>query len=79
MRIMAEAEQPRSRDDVQQQLKEVQDLLGRHRLVEDLVHRQEMPRHDLVEGLVHKQHVTELTERLDALHPAETQDPAKAD
>ena len=71
---MAEAEQPRSRDEVQQQLKEVQELLGRHRLVEDLVHRQEMPRHDLVEGLVHKQHVAELSERLDALHPADIAD-----
>ena len=30
-------------------------LLAKHRLVEDLVHRQEMPRHDLVESLVHNQ------------------------
>ena len=39
---MAEAEQPRSREEVQQQLKDVQELLGRHRLVEDLVHRQDV-------------------------------------
>ncbi|MCB1915903.1 MAG: magnesium transporter [Rhodocyclaceae bacterium] len=71
---MAEAEQPRSREEVQQQLKDVQELLGRHRLVEDLVHRQDMPRQDLVEGLVHKQHVAELRERLDALHPADIAD-----
>ena len=58
-------------DDVQQHLREVQELLARHRLVENLVHRQEMPRHDLVESLVHKQHVASLQERLDSLHPAD--------
>ena len=58
-------------DDVQQHLREVQELLARHRLVEGLVHRQEMPRHELVESLVHKQHVASLQERLDSLHPAD--------
>ncbi|BAL26114.1 magnesium transporter [Azoarcus sp. KH32C] len=58
-------------DDVQQHLREVQELLSRHRVVEDLVHRQEMPHHELVEDLVHKQHVAELQARLDALHPAD--------
>jgi len=58
-------------DDVQQHLREVQDLLARHRVVENLVHRQDMPRHELVEGLVHKQHVAELQNRLDRLHPAD--------
>ena len=58
-------------DDVQQHLREVQELLARHRLVENLVHRQDMPRHDLVESLVHKQHVASLQERLDSLHPAD--------
>ncbi|MCB1959464.1 MAG: magnesium transporter [Rhodocyclaceae bacterium] len=59
------------RDKVQAQLKEVQELLHRHVLVESLVHRQDMPRHDLIEGLVHKQHAAELTRKLDALHPAD--------
>ena len=59
------------RDKVQAQLKEVQELLHRHVLVESLVHRQDMPRHDLIEGLVHKQHVAELTRKLDELHPAD--------
>ena len=58
-------------DDVQQHLREVQELLTRHRVVENLVHRQDMPRHELVEGLVHKQHVAELQNRLDRLHPAD--------
>jgi magnesium transporter len=59
-------------DDVQQHLREVQELLARNRLVEGLVHRQEeMPRHELVEQLVHKQNVAALQERLDSLHPAD--------
>ncbi|NMG73886.1 magnesium transporter [Aromatoleum diolicum] len=58
-------------DDVQQHLREVQELLGRHKVVEDLVHRQDMPRHELVEGLVHKQHLAELQNHLDRLHPAD--------
>ena len=55
----------------QQHLQEVQALLGRHRLVEDLVRRQEMPRHDLVDGLVHRQNLVELHKKLNALDAAE--------
>jgi magnesium transporter len=58
-------------DDVQQHLREVQELLNRHRLVENLVHRQDMPRHELVENLVHKQHTVELRRKLDSLHTAD--------
>ncbi|WP_372715493.1 magnesium transporter [Immundisolibacter sp.] len=61
----------RSADDVQQHLREVQELLARHQLVENLVHRQDMPRHELVQNLVHKQHVVALQERLDSLHSAD--------
>ncbi|MDI3515617.1 MAG: magnesium transporter [Rhodocyclaceae bacterium] len=58
-------------DDVQHHLKEVQDLLARQKVVEDLVHRQDMPRHELVESLVHKQHEAGLRAKLDTLHPAD--------
>ena len=58
------AEEELHPDDVQQHLREVQALLSRHKLVENLVHRQDMPRHELVEGLVHKQHLAELQARL---------------
>ncbi|ENO95697.1 magnesium transporter [Thauera phenylacetica B4P] len=58
-------------DDVQQHLKEVQDLLARQKVVEGLVHRQDMPRHELVENLVHKQHEAGLRAKLDSLHPAD--------
>jgi len=50
---------------------QVTDLLRRHRLVEGLVSRQEMPRHGLVEGLIQKLHLVELQKTLDALHPAD--------
>ncbi|KAF7600658.1 MAG: magnesium and cobalt transport protein CorA [Candidatus Dactylopiibacterium carminicum] len=56
------------RDEILQvHLQEVQALLSRHRVVENLVRRQDMPRHDLVEGLVHKQNLVELQKKLDAL------------
>lgn len=58
-------------DELQAHLEAVQGLLTKHRLVEGLVHRQEMPRHDLVEDLVHKQHLGQLHARLDKMHPAD--------
>lgn len=45
---------------VKDDLAEVQDLLAKHRLVEDMLRRQELPRHELVESLVHRQHIFEL-------------------
>jgi magnesium transporter len=45
--------------------------LEKHRLVESLVHKQEMPKHELVEGLVHKQNLIELQKKLEDLHPAD--------
>ncbi|MFZ5511979.1 MAG: magnesium transporter [Pseudomonadota bacterium] len=68
---MADPEDLQHKEDVQHHLREVQQLLSRHKLVENLVHRQEMPRHELVEDLVHKQHVAELRKKLDSLHPAD--------
>ena len=51
--------------DIQEPLSNVMALLARHKLVEDLLHRQDMPRHDLVETLVHKQNKVELQRLLD--------------
>lgn len=56
---------------LQLRLREVQALLARHRVVEDLVRRQEMPRHQLVETLVHRQHIAELQKKLDDMHAAD--------
>ena len=68
---MAEADDLQQHDDLDSHLREIQHLLARHKLVEDLVHRQEMPKHELVESLVHKQHIQELTHKLDSLHSAD--------
>ncbi len=55
------------REDIQDYLSEIRNLLARHKLVENLVHRQDMPHHDLVETLVHKQNMVELQRLLDHL------------
>lgn len=58
-------------DSVQETLEQVRAVLQKHKLVEDLVHKQDMPRHDLVESLVHKQNLVELQKKLDLVHPAD--------
>lgn len=60
-----------SKESLSENLQQVIALLDKHRLVENLVHNQEMPHHDLVESLVHKQNLHELQKKLDALHPAD--------
>ncbi len=52
-------------------LQQVIAILEKHRLIENLVHKQNMPKHDLVELLVHKQNLNELQKKLDLLHPAD--------
>ena len=49
----------------------VRELLAKQKLVEDIVHRQEMPRHELVEDVVHKQHLAELRTLLERIPLAE--------
>ena len=60
-----------SKDSLSEILQQVISLLEKHKLVEGLVHRQNMPNHDLVESLVHKQNLSELQKKLDALHTAD--------
>lgn len=60
-----------SKESLSESLQQVISLLEKHRLVENLVHNQEMPNHDLVESLVHKQNLQELQKKLDVLHPAD--------
>lgn len=52
-------------------LVEIRRLLSRHRLVEDLVHRQQMPKHKLVEHIVHKQTLSEVGQLLSRLDPVD--------
>ena len=60
-------------EDAQLALATVQEVLHRHKLVENLVHRQEQndSRSELVEGLLHRQHEAELTALVNGLHPAD--------
>ncbi len=47
-------------DTVKDDLAEVQNLLARHRLVEEVARRQESGRHDVIDSLVQRQHILEL-------------------
>jgi magnesium transporter len=61
-------------ENVQEHLKQVESLLHKHALLEEVIHRQELPREDrhaLVDTLVHKQHLAELRHKLESLHPAD--------
>lgn len=60
-----------NKESLQESLQQVIVLLNKHKLVEDLVHKQDMPNHQLVESLVHKQNIAELQQKLDVLHPAD--------
>lgn len=65
------ADRQEKRSSTETHLDQVIELLHKHELVENLVHRQEGPRHELVETLVHKLHLVELQKLLDPLHPAD--------
>lgn len=61
-------------ENVQEHLKQVESLLHKHALLEDVIHRQELPRDDrhvLLDTLVHKQHLAELQHKLGGMHPAD--------
>ena len=66
-----EVDEAKSQESVQESLQQVMALLQKHRLVEQLVHRQDMPKHELVETLVHRQNLAELQQKLAELHPAD--------
>ena len=69
---MAKAAKKKKRtQSVQESLEQVRALLQKHRIVEDMVHKQDMPRPELVESLVHQQNLAELQKKLDKLHPAD--------
>jgi magnesium transporter len=60
-----------SKESLSETLQQVIHLLGKHKLVEHVVHKQDMPNHGLVESLVHKQNLNILQHKLDQLHPAD--------
>ena len=60
-------------EDAQHALQQVQDILRKQQVIEDLVHRQEAgdAKANLVENLVHRQHVASLKSLIDSLHPSD--------
>lgn len=58
----------------QEHLEAVESLIRKHRVIDQLVHRQvanDSRRPEMVEGLVHKQNLNELRARLARMHPAD--------
>ncbi len=68
---MTESEAKKPQESLQERLAQVVELLQRHRLVEDLTHRQEGAHSERVESLVHRQNLVELQRKLDELHSAD--------
>ena len=68
---MNDLNQESGQEHVEDSLRQVVEIIARQKLVESLVHKQDMPRHELVEALVHKQNIAELRKKLDELHPAD--------
>ena len=57
---MSEVEAKKPQESMQDRLAQVVELLHRHKLVENLTHRQEGQHQELVENLVHRQNLSEL-------------------
>jgi magnesium transporter len=68
---MTENDAKKPQESLQDRLAQVVELLHRHKLVEDLTHRQEGPNHERVEDLVRRQNLVELQRRLEELHSAD--------
>ena len=64
-------ETQKSLDRLQHNLQAVRALLEKQRVVETMIHKQDVRKHDLVESLVHRQHLVELQTRLNRLHSAD--------
>ena len=61
-------------DHVQDHLKQIESLLAKHALVEEIAHKETIPReerHALIGTLLHKQHLAKLRAKLDDMHPAD--------
>lgn len=55
-------------ESIQEAIAKVKGMIERHKLVEDLVRRQDMHRHDLVEDMVHQNNLSELSRYLEKLN-----------
>lgn len=70
---MTEVEAKKPQESLQDRLAQVVELLHRHKIVEDLAHRQSQDgQHQaVIENLVHRQNLVELQRKLEELHPAD--------
>ena len=62
---------PKNKENLSKLLQDVNDLLGKNKIVEDLVDKQEMPKQKLIKNLVQKQNLSVLGKLLNSLHPAD--------
>ncbi|MFM8391823.1 MAG: magnesium transporter [Methylophilaceae bacterium] len=67
------AEYQENKESLQESLQLIVELLDKHELVENLVHKQEQdgPKQELVESIVHRQNIALLQKKLESLHPAD--------
>jgi magnesium transporter len=66
------------KNQTENQLVVIRDLLARQKLVEGLVHRQDMPRQELVESIIHKQNEVDLQRFIGKLSNKEVADALEA-
>ena len=55
-------------------ISQINQLLDKHKLVEDLVNKQEQPKQNLIKNLVSRQNLAKLENLLNDLHPADIAD-----
>ncbi|MBL6685982.1 MAG: magnesium transporter [Methylophilaceae bacterium] len=55
-------------------ISQINQLLDKHKLVENLVYKQQQPKQNLIKNLVSKQNLNKLKKLLDELHPADIAD-----
>lgn len=60
-----------TKDKLNEHIELVRDLLKKQKLIETMVHQNDLPRQDLVQSLVHRQHLAELDSKLQRLHTAD--------
>lgn len=61
----------KTKDQLEDKINLVHELLRRHRLTEQLVHKGDSPRKELVETILHRQNVAELEQKLRRMHTAD--------
>lgn len=68
---MDEDRKNRNTEHLEDSVREVMDLINRHRLAENSVHKQDAPQHALAKPLTHEHSLAKLQKKLDQLHPAD--------